>query len=179
MEIFIENQLKNIGYSIILGLIFGALYDIIRIIHIIVGVSSYSGEKTMKTGRLPRLFFFTADLIYMAAVTVMLSVFLYEFADGDLRMYLLLAAAAGFTVYYNTAGKLVMAVSETIVKGIRTVFRIVIVRPTVFVLRLLKMTAEWLFRHTVGYAAEKLMTLMKMHRLECVKKKLAREIRLD
>ena len=184
MEIFIENQLKNIGYSIILGLIFGAFYDIISIIHITVGILSFSGESRhpehiFRRDRAARAVFFVTDLFYMLEVTGMLSVFLYEFASGDLRMYLLIAAAVGFALYRCTAGRLVMALSETIVQVIRKVVRVIVIRPVLFILRILRKFAAWLYRHTFGMVADGIRYRYGLFRLECAKKKLAREIRME
>ena len=182
MEIFIENQLKNIGYSIILGLIFGAFYDIISIIHILVGILSFSEksrhpDRIFRRDRAARILFFVTDFAYMIAVTLILSVFLYEFASGDLRMYLLAAAAVGFALYRCTAGRLVMALSETIVRVIRMVFNLLVIRPVRAVLVLIGILSGKLYRHTIGVLIGILRERYGMHRLECAKKKLAQEIR--
>ena len=184
MEIFIGEQLKNIAYSSILGLIFGAFYDIICIIHIIVGILSFSGnerhpDRIFSRNPAARAVFFVTDSIYMLAVTVMLSVFLYEFAYGDLRMYLLIAAAAGFSLYHYTIGRLVMACSETIVRMIRCVIRCTIIRPVCIVLRFLKRMTGWLYRRTLGRLLQWILFCCRLQYLECVKKKLAQEIRFD
>ncbi len=179
MEIFIENQLKNIGYSIILGLIFGAFYDIISILHIIIGVVSDSGDKTRRTDLPARIIFFVIDLLYMAAVTAMISVFLYEFASGDLRVYLLAAAAAGFTVYRYTLGKLVSAVSEAIVRMLRTVIRAVVIRPIRLVMGWIQNILSWIYRRTIQILIVAIRQWMQEKRLEYAKKRLAREIRLE
>ena len=75
MEIFIGEQLKNIGYSFILGLIFGGFYDIICIMHIIIGVVSDSGDKVSRTDIPARILFFITDIFFMEGTRV---------SEGDL-----------------------------------------------------------------------------------------------
>ena len=63
MEFFIEKQILNIVYSVILGLIFGAIYDIIRIIYVMCGIASYRGGRvSMKRGAVPFVIFALFDL---------------------------------------------------------------------------------------------------------------------
>lgn len=179
MEIFIGNQLKNIGYSIILGLIFGAFYDIICIIHIIVGVVSDSGDKAVRRDPAARVIFLLTDLCFMLGVTLMMSLFLYEFASGDFRVYLLAGAAAGFTVYRLTLGRLVSAVSEAVVRMIRTVVRVLVIRPMGWILRLVGRFAAWIWAKTAGALMDILRERFRTAELHRAEKRLAREIRIE
>ena len=155
MEIFIGNQLKNIGYSIILGLIFGAFYDIICIIHIIVGVVSDSGDRAVRRDPAARVIFLLTDLCFMLGVTLMMSLFLYEFASGDFRVYLLAGAAAGFTVYRLTLG------------------------PMGWILRLVGRFAAWIWAKTAGALMDILRERFRTAELHRAEKRLAREIRIE
>lgn len=179
MEIFIGNQLKNIGYSIILGLIFGAFYDIITIIHIIVGVVSDSGDKAVRKDFPARLVFLFTDLCFMLGIAVSMSLFLYEYANGDFRMYLLAGAAAGFWFYRMTLGRLVSAVSEAAVRLIRKVFRILVIRPIGWILRMFAAVFRWLWRRTAGVWIRMIRERMGEARIRREEKRLIRQIRME
>ena len=153
MELFIGKQLQVVVYSFILGLIFGGLYDIIRMIHIICGIASYSGGKTvMKRGKLPFLLFFLCDAVCMITVTAAFSVFLYWQMNGTFRLFVLLSVLAGWFVYYHTAGRIVMFFSEAIVRLIRLAVLWIFVKPARSILRIVRNIAAFVFRHTAGRA---------------------------
>ncbi len=151
MEIFIEKQLISVGYSFILGLIFGASYDIIRIIHILCGTMSYSGGKIqMKRGKSPFVMFFLTDLLCMTALTAVFSVFVYYVNFGDFRWYLLFGAVVGFVLYYLTVGRVVMYFSDAVARLIRLVLRYTVAIPLMYLWRLIGKAAEFIYRHTIG-----------------------------
>lgn len=151
MEIFIEKQLISVGYSFILGLIFGASYDIIRMIHILSGTVSFSGgEKRVKKGKLPFLLFLLTDLIYMSAVSVVFSVFVYIVNYGDFRWYLLLGTVVGFVLYHFTLGRVVAYFSDLIARAIRAILRYTVAIPVGFLLRIIRKLAAPVYRYTIG-----------------------------
>ncbi len=151
MEIFIEKQLAATAYSFILGLIFGGLYDIIRITHILCGIASYAGEfRGMKRGLLPFFLFFLGDTAFALTVTASFSAFLYWQMNGRFRWFLLVAAIAGFAAYYHTAGRIVMAFSEAITRFLRLAATWIFLKPAAFLLRLLLRIARFLCRLTLG-----------------------------
>ena len=134
MEIYIEKQLLNIVYSLFLGLIFGFIYDIIRIMHILFGISSYTGENEgMKRGLVPFFVFFILDAVYMVFVTLTYSVFLYGANSGSNRAYIFISVCIGFALYYFTLGRVVMFFSEAVVRFLRTVFYYIVVLPLRFI----------------------------------------------
>lgn len=139
MEISIQNQLIIIVYSFILGLIFGAEYDIIRIASLLLGQI-----------RLKKGIVFLLDFAYMLSVTAACSVFAYCFNNGMMRLFFMIPMGLGFLAYYNTVGRVVMFFSETLVKWIRTVFHYIIYVPVCFVLSRLKKATVWTIRMTYG-----------------------------
>lgn len=151
MEIFIEKQLLGVGYSLILGLIFGAVYDIIRLIHIVCKIASYSGgQKFSRKGVLPFFAFFLFDLIYVFVVGVSFSVFVYWANNGDFRWFLMAGAVLGFVLYYFSLGRVVMFFSERLVRLLRRVAYYTVWVPIRFLLRFLWRTWLWIYGHTLG-----------------------------
>ena len=154
MEIFIAEQCKTLAESCIMGLIFGAGYDIIRILHVLCGIASYSGtaarKPIQKIGRTAFLVFLLGDLLYMLTVTAAASVFLYHANHGQFRLYLALSCIGGFCLYHYTIGRLVMGVSEAVVGMIRWVFYHTVFRPVRWLLGLLMRGVRLIGQLTVG-----------------------------
>jgi len=183
MELFIGKQLQVVGYSFILGLIFGGLYDIIRIIHIICGIASYAGnreeprtETGMKRGKLPFLLFFLFDAVYMLTVTAMFSVFQYWQMNGTFRLFVLVSVLAGAALWHGTAGRLVMAFSETIVRMLRLAALWLVVRPVRFVLGLFRKVLFFVYRQTVGCTVRRICRMIRFFRSERIRRNLKKEI---
>lgn len=151
MEIYIQKQLIIILYSLLMGLIFGAGYDIIRIIHIMLGKVWF---------RQPVIFLL--DLAYMLALTCCYSVFTYAFNNGMHRMFIVMPTVLGFIAYYNTIGRVVIYFSEVIIRFIRTVIHYVIVVPLGFIWRMTKYVFVWLYRHTLYILFRKISDLRRL-----------------
>lgn len=168
MEIFIAEQCKTLAESSIMGLIFGAGYDIIRILHVLCGIASYSGTVTpRKTGRAAFLVFLAGDLLYMLTVTGFASVFLYHTNHGQFRLYLALGCICGFCLYHYTAGRLVMHISEAVVRFIKWIVYHTVIRPVRWLIRLWLCAVRFGIRLTFGNirrGMEYWMLTMRMRR---------------
>ena len=152
MEIFIDNQIFVVIYSFFLGLIFGAEYDIIRIIHIICNIASYDGkERKINRGMGSFLIFFILDLVYSISVTALFSFFTYLVNSGRPRVFMLVSAFLGFVVYYFTLGRVVMIFSELIVGFIKKVLYYLIVVPFRFVLKVFARIVIFIYSLTVAH----------------------------
>ena len=179
MEIFIEKQLLNLLYSIILGLIFGAIYDIIKIVHVSCGIASYTGEsRGMKKGVVPFLLFLLTDIFYIFPVSCIFSVFLYAVNKGGFRFYLLAGVIGGMFLYQNTFGRLVMFVSEAIVRFLKRLFTLLLIRPIRYVLGQILKAFVFLGRHTSGKLLSLFKRLTAVTYTEYTRKKLEDAVRL-
>ena len=177
MELFIGKQLQVVGYSFILGLIFGGLYDIIRIAHCLCGIASYTGDSPgMRRGKFPFLLFFLFDTVYMIAVTAMFSVFLYWQMSGTFRLFVLVSAVLGLAVYLGTAGRIVMLFSETIVRFLRIAVRWSLVKPMRWILWFLCRISAGLYRRTLGRMAGAVRNGMRHIRAERIRRSLKKDI---
>lgn len=151
MEIFLEEQLISIAESCLLGLIFGAGYDIIRITYILCHVAAYRRNTGIPVPHTKRAFavFFTLDFVYMLTVTFFFSVFLFHVNHGIFRLYLFLPAIFGFCLYYHTMGRLIMFFSETIVAFLRRLICLVVFRPVMFLWRQFCRVVRFLWDHSI------------------------------
>ena len=90
--------------SLGLGAIFGALWDIFRILRL--GIP------------LGRMFIFLQDIIYFAIICILTLIFFYFFTFGGFRLFVLLGEFLGFLIYYLTIGHVVFAVFKIIIRFI-------------------------------------------------------------
>lgn len=165
------NSVKNVVFSLILGLIFGFLYDIIRTVDILMGVLSFSdGKSGYKSGFWPAFLLFFTDTLYILSVTVVFSVFLYAVNNGDFRLYIALACACGCAAYHATVGRLVVPLTGSMAKGVRIAVQWAVIRPVAAV-------ARFLWRITIGRASELIRWRVAVRRDRRVREKIKKEIR--
>lgn len=176
MEFYNINHIKIVVFSLFLGLIFGLLYDIIRIIHILAGTMSYSTKKReYREGIVPSILLGIGDALYMIIVTLSFSLFVYFSNNGDFRWFMAVGCAVGCALYHATLGKLVVMVSGTVANAIRTVIKYVVVRPAVFIGRIFIKIMLFVGRNTVG----RLVGIIKNAALSLKTERARREIKQD
>ena len=180
MEIFIGRQLINFGYSVILGLIFGALYDIIIIIQLSCGIVSFFGKERGMSGK-PAAFliFAVLDTLFMLTCTAAFSVFLYAVNNGGFRFYLLCGIAAGMTAYHYTVGRLVKYTAEKSIGIIRLALKTVIVKPICLLVYALRRLMGFIVWCTVGRFIKMVSEWMGIIRTERAMRRINRDIRFD
>lgn len=110
-------------YSVCFGTVLGAVYDVFKIIKIILGVYNgnrkvyFSGsygkyvKRIMKESNV-RVYSYivtmVSDILYFMLSGCLFSLFLYAFNYGIFRWFLLAGSLLGFVIYYNTLGKAVI-----------------------------------------------------------------------
>ena len=125
--------------SLVLGIVFGAIYDIVRIWRTFLGIDYESKgverlrrlkfpliknplTKKEKQGKLAQgIVLFITDIIYFLAITIIMIIFVYYVNSGVVRWYIFIGAMLGLLIYYFTVGKIVISVSEYIKFGIKVV----------------------------------------------------------
>ena len=115
-------------YAFIVGAALSALYDVFRVLRLLLGLRPSPKETPRKTlplvgeigaSRLRDGFFsaavtFVTDLMFFAVATAAYLVLVFHSANGQNRWFLTLAALFGFLAYHFTIGKLVMKASGAI-----------------------------------------------------------------
>lgn len=99
--------------SIPLGALLGVLYDTVRLLRLLFGItvkSPFGGRGFARW----LSFFGTAigDLLFCVLAGAILCAFFFLTGDGRMRAYGLLGAALGFFCYYHTVGRLVIGAAE-------------------------------------------------------------------
>lgn len=95
--------------SLIFGAVSGAVYDLFRVFRVFAPHNA--------------LVVFAEDMIYCLAFASLMCVLYYNYTNGRIRLYALICAAAGFTAYYFTLGKVVSAFALRVKAFICALFR--------------------------------------------------------
>ena len=143
LEILIENQAKLVATSFILGLIFGAVYDIIRLSYTLCGLVSFAGKKPVeRKGILPSCARFFGDLLWTSALGVCFAVYLYAANDGQFRWFIPASAACGFALWQAGPGRLSAMAADKLTRLMRAFFRAAVLVPLTAFARLIQRAAR-------------------------------------
>ena len=93
------------------GLAIGAVYDALRITRVLLAHITGNGAVSRHT---VKVVCFMEDVLFALAATLVLILLVYYTGDGQLRALAPMGMACGFFVWYVTAGKLIMRLSDVI-----------------------------------------------------------------
>lgn len=105
MAFTITEQTAVFFRSLLLGAAVGCFYDLFRITRIAFVI--------------PALLVLVEDLLFFLFSSVVLFGFMLEHSFGQVRYFILLGVALGWTIYYFTVGSFVMKCSARIIRGIK------------------------------------------------------------
>ncbi len=91
-EISNLSQLSGLLYSVIMGVIFGFLYDVLRALRIV---------KTFKN-----ITVFFQDVFYFVIIANITFIFFLAVTKGEIRLYILIGILVGFLSYFFTLSRL-------------------------------------------------------------------------
>ena len=167
-------------WAILLGAVWGVVYDMFRVIRIARGAScpadNYAAVKRLRAVRLklPELnrskrkkgkpeksgkaklhitetaLVFIEDLLFTLACGLSFIIFVFSANSGMFRWFLLVGAAAGFCAYYFTVGKLVTGCAALLVALIRAVLILIGNYTLCPFLRLMLLTGRLMYRLAAG-----------------------------
>ena len=184
--IVITEQLQITLYALLLGVCFGAAYDLLRILRMLVGITPVPAKRISFAARLPRrhigrigkgriseLFFVhLPDVLYGLLTGAIFCIFLYAANNGRFRWYLLMGCAVGFFCYYYSVGRLVVFLSGYITSFLRSILG--------FLLYLCTQPFLWLWRWLRKLFTplhKRIVRRQKIRRTEKERKKLAAAVR--
>ena len=104
MYISLTQQIQVFFGAILLGAAFGVVYDIFRIIRLVVLKSSVA--------------VFVEDILFWIIVTITTFFFTILFNNGELRLSLIISETVGFLIYYLTLGRVVFKCFSAVFKAI-------------------------------------------------------------
>ena len=157
MQVLMQAQFRALVAALVLGVLYGVLYDAVRVLLVLIGarnarVAPWAARlrlpalpvdfATRTKVRLPRtsaVLLFVLEFIYALLCGILFMLFAYVQNDGTVRFYYLVCAAVGFSAYYLSIGRFVMAVTGGIAFFLRVAFfyfSLAIFVPMRFLLRL-------------------------------------------
>lgn len=104
----LASQTRGFLLSLGFGFIMGIFYDLFRIIRI-----------SISKGKIATII---SDILYCIFLCFSLFLFYLTINEGEIRLYLLLGAGAGFCVYYFSLGVIIFSFSERIISTIKKIF---------------------------------------------------------
>lgn len=90
-EISNLSQLSGFLYSVIIGVIFGFIYDVLRALRIVKSFKNIS--------------VFFQDVFYFIIIANMTFIFFLAVTKGEIRLYILIGVLVGFLAYFFTLSK--------------------------------------------------------------------------
>lgn len=105
----LSTQTRSFLLSLGFGLIIGILYDVLRVVRILLSFSKIATYVT--------------DFLFSVLSAVMTFLFCLSVTNGEVRLYIILGEFIGFSVFYLSFGTVAVKFSEKTVKKIFNVFR--------------------------------------------------------
>jgi len=107
MGVYLAEQTTIFLQAILLGFVYGILYDAFRITRIAVPTA--------------RWVIFVQDVLFFFICAVSTFFFLMRTMDGQVRFFVLLGAVLGMIIYFYSLSILIMGVSAAIIRVVKTV----------------------------------------------------------
>ncbi|MBQ7669465.1 MAG: spore cortex biosynthesis protein YabQ [Clostridia bacterium] len=177
--------LANCLRAFVLGLLLGAVYDVIRLSRIIFGVSVYSNKNydfslysrgvknifSRKRGNIfTSIYLAVTDLLFCLLSAVIFILYMYIYNYGIFRWFILIFTALGFLFYYKTVGRLFVSVSTVISSYLMLSLNLALFA-ALYPFRLLKRLLLRMTRPLISDIKSALDKLKnKMYTLKCIKK---------
>ena len=142
-------------YALCIGVVFGLLYEVFRINHIMLTGVGINHKKTSfksldeitgrilenrtkkqefpKTAknRMTGIIIFFEDILFFLIVAILYTVFLYQTNYGQPRVFLYAGTILGFILYYNTAGRIFEKLFGVILSLIRLIGAFVVYKAVI------------------------------------------------
>ena len=91
MELLLGKELAVMGYAALFGVALGMFYDLFRILRLLMRSKAAA--------------VFVQDLLFFSITALLMSIFVFTFHSGWLRLYIFVCAAAGAALWYMTFGR--------------------------------------------------------------------------
>lgn len=87
----LREELAVMGYAAAFGVALGMLYDLFRVLRLLMRPKAAA--------------VFVQDLLFFSIAALLMSIFVFTFHSGSLRLYIFACAAAGAALWYMTFGR--------------------------------------------------------------------------
>ena len=174
--------------ALILGVAFGALYDVFRVLKCLLCVAKYGDKHRFAKiyskgvsdvfpgapgGAVSYVVTALFDVLYLSVVTVAFVLFLYAFNYGIFRWFILLSCFAGFFAYHFSAGRLLIKSVDAVSDLLRLVFNLllyVLALPIKYLYFAFRKIYQFLFAPAVNKIKSRIDKIRnKRYTLKCIK----------
>lgn len=110
--IVISHQLLECLWALLLGAVFGLLYDVLRFVRSFVRLSF--GELLLLN---------ITDILYLLFCSASYCVFLYSASNGRFRSFTFISLVAGFALYMLLPGRFINRILNVVSRSLRLMFK--------------------------------------------------------
>ncbi len=108
----VNEELRLFGFSCVLGAVLGAAYDVLRALRLVI---KHNAVLTA-----------IEDTAFLVFCGIGLVAFTEIFARSEMRLYFAIGSAIGFTLYFVTAGSIIMKTLRKLFTVFGSVFRLIL-----------------------------------------------------
>lgn len=123
----LPDQLNAAAVSLLFGIAFGAVYDVFRVLRVLLGLNRCVGAKRLygvkmpisgytyrirTAGRSSHIFIALSDVLFFTLWGMSFSVLTCHASSGHVRWYSFIPMLCGFAAYYFTCGRIVMSAAH-------------------------------------------------------------------
>ena len=110
MELLLREELAVMGYAAMFGVVLGMFYDLFRVLRLLMRPKPAA--------------VFVQDLLFFSVTALLMSIFVFTFHSGSLRLYIFACAAAGAALWCMTFGRVFYRLWRRVADKIRRFFAV-------------------------------------------------------
>lgn len=157
MELSLTAQTVAFLITVLSGLLYGMIYDILRISRIAV--------------RHTAIAIIVEDILYFTVIAFLTFLLALAQDRGAIRLYHIIGEILGFVIYYLTLGEAVLAVADKIIFAVRFIFAIInrfIISPILWIVRKIVAFPIALFKRIMIFSKKTLKKLKFVLKKRCI-----------
>lgn len=157
MELSLKTQTVAFLITVLSGLLYGMIYDILRIFRIAVRHKSIA--------------VIIEDILYFTVIALLTFLLALAQSRGEIRLYHIIGETLGFVIYYLTLGEAVLAVADKIISAIRFILTLVnriLIRPILRLVRIIIAVPLSVFKRIIRICKKILKKLKFVLKKRCI-----------
>ncbi|MBE6612113.1 MAG: hypothetical protein E7632_06440 [Ruminococcaceae bacterium] len=137
------------AYALLIGAALGAVFDVLRISRVFLGISRTEGFLKKASDAVITVAAFFEDIAFFVTAALTVVLFVFQTNYGTSRGFILVGVILGFFLYLNTVGRLTKLAADAICRLIRHIISLLwrhLLHP---MLRLAARCMGWLYKMTL------------------------------
>lgn len=157
MELSLKAQTVAFLITVLSGVLYGMIYDVLRIFRIAVKHKAIA--------------VFIEDLLFFTVIAFLTFLLALAQERGEIRFYHILGETLGFVIYYLTLGEAVLLAADRIIALLRFIFRLVnrlVISPVLRLFKLIFFIPLKIFKKIFGICKKIVKKLKFMLKKRCI-----------